>query len=613
MNTISKSQPEKISAGELRRILSPYEPFAPLSDKAFEALASIADRVFLPGGSYIFRSGEAIEDAFVVEYGRVRLKAGEKFTLNGGRGETIGLLSVLTQTPFFGDLYALRDTKLIRFRGSQMLKVLSAHPELIVALARYSDNAIRRSIGIRVKQSRPQAYALMPVGRNPLLRHAADELFASLVDTAGPGCLIDSRRMQTIVGREVSETRAFENARDQLITWCESKAAEGHFLMFVCDPAETSWTRWCLKQTDRIVVCVDAEATDKVDAIDRKFAGHMVAGSPVRVDLLLVQKKETEHPRGTGAWMKLVCRRRHHHVRPGNRADFRRTARRMSEHALGVVLGGGGARGFAHLGVLQALEEAGMAVDVIGGTSMGAVMGACYARGWSPRRILDIARGYFTSSHALMDLDFPLVSLLRGRKLDNLLKSLYDDMDIADLWIPYYCISSNLSKGQMMLHDRGSLWQSVRASSSLPGIFPPVHSDGQLLVDGGLVDNIPTEIMASHCEGGKVIAVEVGGGAGEPAIGSRKAASGWRLLREQFRPRASRDPFANIFQIIVQSTTFSSKKSMQQIFAKNRVDLLLSPPVDGFQVLGFEHHEKIFDIGLEYTRKRLAEWDAAQD
>ncbi len=617
MNTILEKSNGPVSAPELRVILSPHQSFAMISEKGFEALASIADRVFIPGGTYIFRSGEAIEDSFVVEYGRVRLRFGDKFAMNGGRGETIGLLSVLTQAPFVGDLFALRDTKLIRFRGSELLQVLAATPELIVALARYADNAIKRSIGMIVKHSRPQAFALLPASEDPSLREVVEALFQAHSEIAGPGVLVDSQRLQDIVGRAVGGDDAFEKARERLIKWCEAQEAQGRFLMFVCDPAETSWTRWCLKQTDRIVVIADAAATGSVALINRQFEGRTVAGSDLKVELILVQDPGCERPRGTGAWMALDCRQRHYHVRPGHAADFRRAARRMSERALGVVLGGGGARGFAHIGVLQALEEAGFAVDVIGGTSMGAIMGACYARGWTPGQILDLARDFFTSSRALMDFDFPMVAFLRGRRLDNLLQSLFGDLDISDLWLPFYCISSSLSKGQMVMHDRGSLWESVRASCSLPGVFPPVQADGQLLVDGGLVDILPTEIMETHCEGGKVVAVDVAGGSGVVAPGLQKNMSGWRLLYERLNPLSarSRDHFTNIFQILVQSTTFSSKLSMQRLFAKQHADLVLFPPVHGYQVLGFEAHEELYAIGLEYARKRLAEWrqEAADD
>jgi hypothetical protein len=128
-------------------------------------------------------------------------------------------------------------------------------------------------------------------------------------------------------------------------------------------------------------VKLQADATSEIERIDRAIAGREVAGSAVEVDLLLIQEGDTELPRGTGRWMDLACRRRHHHVRLGNAADFHCALRHMSERAVGVVLGGGGARGLAHIGVLQALEEAGIPIDAIGGTSMGSVMAAAYARG----------------------------------------------------------------------------------------------------------------------------------------------------------------------------------------------------------------------------------------
>jgi predicted acylesterase/phospholipase RssA/CRP-like cAMP-binding protein len=613
MNKTPKSSAESISAKEIREIFSSYEPFSGLPDTAYEALAGIAERVFIPAGTHILTSGDMTDDAFIVEYGRLRTIVGEAFTVEVGRGELAGLLSVLTRATVEGDLFALRDTKLLRLRGSDLLRVMAADPELIVALSRYAVDAIKHSHGMGASRARPQAFTLLPTSDDPRIREVADALLQALADIAGPGSLIDSRRLQDILGREVSEGNDFESVRNRLMAWCQTEETEGRFLLFVCDPSDTSWTRWCLQQTDRIVIVAGAEATDEIARIDRKFAGRVLAGSAVKVDLLLIQEQDIELPRGTRAWMELDCRRRHHHVRLGNAADFKRAARRMSERAFGVVLGGGGARGLAHIGVLQALEEAGIPIDAIGGTSMGSVMAAFYARGWSPKRILETASKVFTDPRAVMDLDFPMVSILRGRKLDKVLQSLFEDMDISDLWLPYYCISSSLSEGQMMVHDRGPVWQSVRASCSLPGVFPPVQADGQLLVDGGIVNNVPMDIMATQCEGGTVIAVDVGGGgAKDLALGAREGISGWGLLRNRLNPVSSKEGIANILQILIWATTLSSKQYLQHLLAEGRVDLFLTPPVQEFQLLGFDAYEKLYEIGYEYTRKQLAEWDCLQ-
>lgn len=328
------------------------------------------------------------------------------------------------------------------------------------------------------------------------------------------------------------------------------------------------------------------------------------------VDLILIQDQNTRLPRGSNVWMKLKCLRRHHQVRQGNATDFQRAARRISDRAVGLVLGGGGARGLAHIGVLQALEEAGVPVDVIGGTSMGSAMAAAYARGWEPQKILEFASKTFTDTNAVRDLDFPMISILAGRKLNRQLQSFFQKIDIADLWLPYFCISASLSKGEMMVHDQGLLWEKVRASCSLPGIFPPVWSDGQLLVDGGVMNNVPIDVMENRCNGGTVIAVNVGGGGAKGFDDSKHwTASGWSLLRQRFSRNSQNKRIANILDVMLWSTTISSKRYLQQLVDAGRVDLYLTPPVQEFQLLGFDAYEKLYQVGYEYARKELAEWE----
>jgi predicted acylesterase/phospholipase RssA len=165
----------------------------------------------------------------------------------------------------------------------------------------------------------------------------------------------------------------------------------------------------------------------------------------------------------------------------------------------------------------------------------------------------------------------------------------------------------------MMVHDRGPVWQSVRASCSLPGVFPPVQAEGQLLVDGGVLNNVPMDIMGTRCKGGTVIVVDVSkGGTGNLAFGNRAEISGWGLLRDRLNPISSYAGIANILQILTWSTNLSSKMYLQQLLAEGQVDLFLTPPVQEFQLLGFDAYEKLYEIGYEYTRKRLSEWDCLQ-
>jgi predicted acylesterase/phospholipase RssA len=404
--------------------------------------------------------------------------------------------------------------------------------------------------------------------------------------------------------------KGFDRIRHELTAWLEEQQVEGHFLLFVCDPTDSNWTRWCLRQTDRIMVAAMSDDVEVIERVDQMMADRKVAGEVVKVDLLLIHDRDVDQPTGSSRWLELNCLRRYHHVRMDNIADLQRAVRRFSERAVGLVLGGGGARGLAHIGVLQALEEACVPVDVIGGTSMGSVMAAAYARGWPPQQILKYASEIFADSRAVRDIDFPMVSILAGRKLDRALQTFFADIDIVDLWLPYFCISSSLSDGLMMVHERGTVWEKVRASCSLPGVFPPVCSEGQVLVDGGVMNNVPMDIMGDRCAGGTVIAVNVGGGGAKGFSDSDQwDATGWSLLRHRLNPAAENERIANIIDVLMWATTLSSKNYLQQLVDAGEVDLYLNPPVQDFPLLGFEAYEQLFEVGYEYARKQIAEWD----
>jgi NTE family protein/lysophospholipid hydrolase len=261
------------------------------------------------------------------------------------------------------------------------------------------------------------------------------------------------------------------------------------------------------------------------------------------------------------------------------------------------------------VGVLQALEDANIPIDYIGGTSMGSLFAGAYARGWSPAQIMAKVAEVFSKPRALIDMTLPYVSLLGGGKLDRVLKWLFRDIEIEDLWLNFFCVSSNLSQAEMMVHQQGSLWKSVRASVSLPGIFPPVPLEDQVLVDGGVVNNLPIDIMSDWCKGGPVIAVDASiGGSCTINLEDRTELSGWRVLGDKLKPLGKHVQVPNLFQLITGATMLSSKHYLQQLLAMGKTNLYLTPPLQDHQLLEFEAYRELYDIGYRYAKERLAEW-----
>jgi predicted acylesterase/phospholipase RssA/CRP-like cAMP-binding protein len=609
----SEASLKPVDPRELQELLSSCRAFEGLAAEAFDLLAKEAKRVFVPAGTHYLSYGGSGDVALVVEHGRcvarIPLRSDEIQVIEVGRGEIFALATTLSGDTFRGDLYALRDSTLIKLAHNSLIACLTTYPEMIKSYSAWVIDEVRRLIGQKASTKRPQAFALLPASDALDLRKAVTAIHQAFTETVGQCHLIDSRRVEEALACDLKNKDDFDRVRPKFTAWLEDQEAEGHCLLLVCDPNESNWTRWCLRQTDRIMIVALFGDTDQIGPIDQMLADRKVASEEIKSDLLLVHQPDAESPIGAAEWFKLRCLKRHHHVRLDSMPDFQRAARRLSERAVGLVLGGGGARGLAHIGVLQALEEANIPIDVIGGTSMGSVMAAAYARGWSPQQILEYAREIFADARAVRDIDFPMISILAGRKLNKALQSFFGDVDIADLWRPYFCISASLSEGQMMVHDRGPVWEKVRASCSLPGIFPPVCTDGHILVDGGVMNNVPMDVMGNHCTGGTVIAVNVGGsGATGMADSQTCSTTGWSLLRQRLNPMAEKDPFANIVDVLMWATTLSSKGYLQQLVAAGHVDLYLTPPVQEFPLLGFHAYQELFDIGYEYTREKLSDW-----
>lgn len=160
---------------------------------------------------------------------------------------------------------------------------------------------------------------------------------------------------------------------------------------------------------------------------------------------------------------------------------------------VGLALGGGAARGIAHIGILQALEELAVPVHCLAGTSSGSIIGALFAAGYSPGQLAGLARS--TSWRDLSQLLVPRRSLLGNERMEKLLLELLHGHDFDALAIPFAAVCTDLHSAERVVLSRGSVARAVRASCSIPGVFEPVQWEEQLLVDGGLVENVPVQTV----------------------------------------------------------------------------------------------------------------------
>jgi predicted acylesterase/phospholipase RssA len=316
----------------------------------------------------------------------------------------------------------------------------------------------------------------------------------------------------------------------------------------------------------------------------------------------------TDRPRHTSTLTRISDVDDIVHVREGSSDDLGRLARLASGHGYGLVLSGGGARGFAHLGVLRALRERGVPVDEVAGCSMGTVVAAAIAQGHEGDTLMELAEQQF---HRLLDYTLPVVSLVKGGRITRNIEATFGSWDIEDLWLPFYCVSTNLTKSRLEVHRRGSTAMAIRASVAIPGVLPPVPRDGDLLVDGGVLNNLPFEMMRDNSTVDTIIAVDVA-----PDLGPRARAdygmsvSGFQALGSTLRPGKSIYP--TVTSVLLRSMLTGAVRNQKMSMTDGPIDLLLTLHLPGIGLLEFERSHEVANAGYEAAKPTIDDWAATR-
>jgi predicted acylesterase/phospholipase RssA len=262
----------------------------------------------------------------------------------------------------------------------------------------------------------------------------------------------------------------------------------------------------------------------------------------------------------------------------------------------------------AHIGALKALEEAGIIIDHIGGNSAGAIISAGYAMGYSTDQLSALAKEMYRPRN-FFDPTLPLVSLFSRWRMDRFAREILGDHQIEDLWLPFFCVSSNLTRAEIAVHDQGLMRRWVLASNSLPGLMPPVVKDGDLLLDGALLDNFPLDIMREKIGNGRVIGVDVSPPidlAENPDFGLHL--SGWRVLLSRINPLSTSIKMPGIAAILQRAGELSSKKNQRELLNSLAADLVIRPPVEKFSLTDATALDEIEALGYQSAVEQISAW-----
>jgi NTE family protein len=373
---------------------------------------------------------------------------------------------------------------------------------------------------------------------------------------------------------------------------------ESHdYVLYTAERDEVTWAHLCARQVDRLFL-VGRAGDDPQRA--RPWEGDAFDNHR-QVDLILIQPQGTKRPVGTSRWLDAVSPARWFQVIDESKADAARMARVLTGTSVGVVLSGGGARAYACIGAVYALWDAGVPIDFVGGSSMGAIVCAGVAMGWDKQEMDARIRKAFVDSSPIDDITFPIIALVKGKKVDQRLEEHYGDTLMDDLWLPFYCVSSNITSGGYVVHRRGVLRRALRSSIAIPGILPPVIENGAVLVDGAVLRNFPVDIMrASHM--GPVVGVDVSRARGVDPKEIEVPTAWWKwLLTGAWRQGPP------IVSIMIRSATLTAKAEIME--ARSTTDILVIPNPNGVEIRDWKAYDQAVESGASACREALAKLD----
>ena len=580
----------------LVELLQASTDFSELDTDILTDLASALEVIHVKGGEIVITEGDDSDSMFILVSGRLRVsrtvKDGQRLLYNEVLpGDCVGETGMILKQSRTADITAMRDSALAVLSVAQYEELITKHP---LQLNRAFSHAIYRHLrhDRRVtERRRAQSFFLIPLHESVDIQGFAQAFKASLCEHGGTNII-------------ETEAISFEQQDDNYI---DLDVAEANFdyLIFQGQLGTYDKIVETLQHADQVVFVADGLKETKITALEQKLQQD-VDLELIRRHLALIYPESAQHCGDRLAWQTHRGVERVYPIKLNDNKDFARLSRFLLGKAVGVVLGGGGARGFAHIGILRAFEESGIPVDIIGGNSMGALIGACVVAGM-PRET--IHHEILKYSKGGMKLTLPLVALMSNQNLKGAFVEALGDVNIQNLWTPYFAAACNLTTADTTVLGDGPLWQAVLASNSPAGLFPPVVVDGQLLVDGAILENVPVQAMRQRLSTplerrrghGAVIAIDVDVKESFEVNKEVTSLSTWKKLRSHFEKNKQTLP--GIVDILMQVAHIGGLAQRQK--TKFAADIYFEPPLGDFGMMDYKRAEEIIEVGYKYAMEHI--------
>ena len=597
------------SRGKITEVLRASPVFGALDPGIIHDLANVLRLQDVPGGHIVIREREAAEEMIFVISGGLRVSrrdaAGQLMLYNEIRpGMSFGEAGLILRQPRAADVTAVRDSTLAVLGRADYDALLTRHPVAInQVFVQCIYNYLRHAEEF-AERTHAQTFAVIPL-------HAqakTNEVAAGLTQAFAKLGRAHHLEPPAHSSKPANGKAAHQQSEQDRSAYQDALEEVSDFLVYEAQAGATDWTMQAFRQADQVVFVVNADAPHALGLLEQRLR-EQPDFSMKRMHLAVLHPAGTPEPSDAGEWREGRAFERVYPLRSQRLGDYSRLARFLTGTAVGVVLGGGGAKGFAHVGVLKALEESGIPVDLIGGNSMGALIAAQFACGVPLDKIISQTRAFARGGERLT---LPLISIVSGKRVARDLRKMFGDATADGQWLPFFAAACNLTKGRTTVLDTGPIWRAVLASNSPAGLFPPVLDKGDMLVDGAILENVPVDAMRMRLGtplerrrgNGTIIAIDVDV---QDALGvdpELVRLSIWSTLKGYFSPQTHPSP--GIADILYRAGHIGGLNQRGRTIAQ--ADHYLEPPVSEYSMMSYRRAEEIAEVGYQFALKNIKLW-----
>jgi NTE family protein len=606
MNINDTFQPSVRQFDLLRQML--LDNVGALSEEKIKELMAQCQWLACEGGNTLFGEGDPGDAAYFLISGRLRAVThtaqGKVVPLGDIKpGESVGEVAVLAESKRSASVLVVRDSVVVRIEAIQLRHWFAEFPYLSNKVAKL---VIKRTDSGNAKHRRDdhvRNIAIVPITPN-LTLNAFITRFELAIKHYGNALVLSPDVIDQIAGEPglAYATSTDTQAHERLNTLLEALESKYDFVIYLANGNgnDDAWGRICLRHADRMLLVADPQANCEPSNFEKTVLRDTAKRLMSNTSLAFNHPESTVMPSGTTAWLRdRPWVTEPIHVRDNSAAHMARLVRILTGNAIGLVLASGGARGVAHIGVFKALREKGIPIDRVGGTSIGAIIGALIACDWDAETVrLKTVASFGANPTPFWDLSFlPVLSIYSGQRFKNLLSKVFPDgLHIEDLWINYFCVSCDISSYSQAVHNRGVVAKAIQASAGLPGVFPPVRIGDGLHVDGAFMNPMPVDLMGGLGVN-TIIACDLSTRR-KIALDFAETPSVWKFLAGRFFSRQKRyQHLPTVASAVIQSSLIASAAKSRQ--DRQDVDLLFTPEVQDFNLMAWHDCGSIMDIGYQ--------------